>query len=279
MKIETPRKIAWAIRRHPFLFYFRYFLMSKNFTEKNSDDIGCFNDINEMHDIPIIFFEVNRNIGINSKEDEFERALAIAAYLRNNIKGGKGLGLSSNTTLKNMIDGQGGVCSDFSLIFNIFCFINGIKVKEWGCVDRFYKSRFGHTFNEIYSSKLEKWIAIDCHKGMYFTAYTSTPLSAMELFQYLRSGNSLKYTFISDYVPKSVERTKYVYSKSTMPFIINNYNNSVYDYYLNKFQNVLPAFVINALLILLKLNHHFVFILDNYKKKLLPSPLQKIYRA
>lgn len=279
MKIAPPRKIAWAIRRHPLLFYIRYFLMSKNFTDRNSDEIGCFNDINDMNDIPGIFFEINKNIKVNTKEDEFQRALAIAAYLRNNVKGGKGLGLSSSATLQKMIDGQGGVCSDFSLIFNIFCFINGIKVKEWGCVERLYKGRFGHTFNEIYSSKLDKWIAIDCHKGIYFTAYSSAPLSATELFQYLRSGNSLKYTCITDYVPKSIERTKDVYCKSTMPFIINNYNNRVNDYYLNKYQNVLPAFVINALLIFLKLNHHFVFILDNYKKKLLPAPLQKIYKA
>lgn len=252
--------------------------MSKNFREKNADNIGCFNDINDINDIPGIYFEINRSIELNSKEGEFEQALVIAAYLRKNFKGGKGLGLSSSVTLEKMINGQGGVCSDFSLIFNIFCFINGIKVKEWGCVDRLYKSRFGHTFNEIYSSKLEKWIAVDCHKGIYFTAYTSTPLSAMELFQYLRSGNSLKYKSISDYVPKSIERTYSVYSKSTMPFIIDNYNNRINDHYLNKFQNVLPAFVINALLILLKLNHRFVFILDNYKQKLLPSQLQKIYK-
>ncbi len=31
-----------------------------------------------------------------------------------------------------MINGEGGVCSDFSQIYSNFCVINDIKVKEWG---------------------------------------------------------------------------------------------------------------------------------------------------
>ena len=278
MKTTLKQKIVWGIRRHPLLFYIRYILMSRNNKAINSDGIGCFNDINEMASVPLIFFEVNKLIQLKPEADEFEKALDIAAYLRNNVKGGTGIGLSSEITLQRMLAGKGGVCSDFSLIFNVFCFINNIKVKEWGCVDRFYQSQYGHTFNEVYSSKFQKWIAIDCHKGLYFTAITPTPLSALEVFQYLRYGKSLEYNFISAYVPKSVSRLKDVYGKTTMPFVIDNYNNKVNDYYLNKYQKLIPPFLINAMLILFRLNHHFVFILDNYKKRLLPLPLQKMYR-
>jgi hypothetical protein len=40
--------------------------------------------------------------------------------LRNNIKGGTGLGKSSKPPLQKMINGEGGVCSDFAQVYNNF---------------------------------------------------------------------------------------------------------------------------------------------------------------
>ncbi|HMK06393.1 MAG TPA: hypothetical protein VK476_02620 [Flavobacterium sp.] len=274
MKLLT--KKYWNLKRHPFFYYVRYILLSRNHHEKNAENIGCLNDINNIEDVPALYFEVNTQINVTPKMGTFEKALEIGAFLRNTIKGGPGLGLSSDKTLEKMLAGNGGVCSDFSQIFNLFCFINSIKVKEWGCVDRLYDSRFGHAFNEIYSTEHQKWIAIDIHKGIYFTAVDGKPLSTIELFKNLRNGKELQFTFISDYQPNDMRRIHSVYSKSTLPFVISNYKNKENDYFLNKYHDVFPSFLINFMLILLRKNHNFVFVMDNYKVKLLPKSIQSM---
>ena len=43
-----------------------------------------------------------------------------------------GLSVPSEEALKIMLAGKGGVCSDMVQIFNNFCVINDIKVREWG---------------------------------------------------------------------------------------------------------------------------------------------------
>lgn len=268
MKNLIKNKVSKIITRHPILYYIRYLLISKNHNQKCSDNIGCFNDSNSIEDVPLLFFEINKKINLPSSLDEFDKAILIANYLNKNSKAGQGLGLSSKITLEKLINGKGGVCSDFSLLFSVFCLINNIKVKEWGCTDKLYKSEFGHSFNEIYSTKQSKWIAIDSQKGIYFINNQMTPLSTIELFEYLRLGNDLEYILFSVYNPKNIVRLNSVYSKITIPFIINNYNLKINDYYLDKYQNKYPLLLINILLILKRKNHNFIFILDNYKKRL-----------
>src|SRR6476620_9562432 len=200
----TLRRIIF---RHPLVYYSRYILLSKNCKVKSVDGVGCFNDVNNIDDVPKVYFEINSKIGLAPDADELEKALAIGTYLRMNIKGGHGLGLSSEETLTKMLAGIGGVCSDFSQIFNIFCFINGIKVKEWGCIDRFYKSQFGHSFNEIYSQKEQKWIAIDIHKSILFRdSEAKTLLSSVELFGHLRKNKKVEHVFFSGYMPEEIGR-------------------------------------------------------------------------
>lgn len=268
-------KISKLIFRHPILYYVRYLLLSKNNREGCADQIGCFNDVNKLQDIPQLYFDVNAEMKIDQTADDFEKAIAIGRYLRMRIAGGTGLGLTSEKTLQHMLDGKGGVCSDFSQIFSIFCFINQIKVKEWGCIDRFYKSRFGHSFNEIYASQHAKWIAIDIHKGIYFNDAEGRTLSAIELFDYLRKGNPLQYTLFSDYIPKKIDRIPCVYSKSTIPFLVSNYKSGVNDYFMKRFRKF-PPFMVNAIMILYRKNHDFVFVMDNYKMKLLPKPIRNL---
>lgn len=270
------KKIAKKFLRHPLLYYVRYLLLSKNNPVKNHDIIGCLNDINDLKDVPQLYFEVNSEINLSADADEFEKALQIGRFLRHRIAGGPGLGLSSDKTLEQMLAGKGGVCSDFTQVFNTFCFINHIKVREWGCVDRLYKSQFGHAFNEIYSTSFKKWIALDIHKAIYFPATEKgIPLSTIELFQSLRNGEELQFTLYSEYVPKNLERIRSVYSKSTVPFLVSGYRSKVNDYFLNKF-NMFPPFMINMIMILFRKNQHFIFVMDNYKVKLLPKYLQNL---
>lgn len=253
------------------LYYIRFVLICKNHKGKVCD-LPSFNDFNRKEDVHPLFYQVNAEIPFLRTADEFEKATAIATYLRDHIKGGRGLGLSSNKTLELMLDGKGGVCSDFSQIFNVFCLVNDIKIREWGSVEKFYNPHLGHTFNEIYSSTLKKWVLLDTRKNIYFKASDDAiPMSVVELFTYLKEGNLLKPYYFSDYVCKNMHRIGKTYSKDTIAFVISNYDNKVYDKFLNKFQDRFPSFFINALLILLRKNYNFIFVFDNYKAKLLPS--------
>ena len=275
MKIVL-KKIAKFFNRHPFAYFVRYLLLSQNAKENNLGDLGCFNEFNSLASIPPLYFEINTKIGIDPMLNEYDKAIQIGTYLRNSMKGGPGIGLSSQKTLEIMVANKGGVCSDFSQIFNIFCFINGIKVKEWGCIDRFYKSEFGHSFNEIYVTVLQKWVAIDIHKGFVFSNELNSKLSVVEMFTTLRASNPVNFAHYSSYVSPDIERTSKVYSSKTIPFIISNNRIDVTDYYFNKFQNSISPLFINAIILALRKNHKFIFVMDNYKLKLLPESIQKL---
>lgn len=269
--MDLKNKIKFLLKRHPVFFYVRYILIGKNIRNEEVATLGCFNDSNNLEDLPAIFFEFNNKFDLGDATDEFDKAIKIATYLRANLKGGTALSLSSSQTMQQMIAGKGGVCGDFSQIFSIFCFINDIKVKEWHCVDSLYKPKYGHTFNEIYSSKLNKWIAFDSHKNIYFAKDTDeTPLSCVELFTTLRIGEKIKFIIFSSYQLKNFERLPLVYAANSIPYIIGNYNNKTIDYYLDKYEKKYPPFIVNFILILLKKNYNFIFAMDNYKKLLFP---------
>ena len=259
------------------MFYTRYALLSKNSNDKNIDTIACFNDANTLDSIPKLYFEVNVKINIDKNQDEFDKALTIAKYLRSEIKGGGGLGLSSAKTLEMMLAGKGGVCSDFAQIFSIFCFINDIRVREWGCVDRFYKTQFGHSFNEIYATQQQKWIAIDMHKAIIFEDVAhNNYFAAIDLFEDLRNGNPLHYKHYSDFRTGEHDRIETIYSKGAIPFLIENKNTATVDHYYNKYQESMPIIMINIMLLLAGKSQHFIFVLDNYKEKLLPEYFQNL---
>ena len=262
------KKMMLALKRHPLLYLIRYLLLSKNCKDENADAIGCYNDSNSVSSVPKLYFEINEKIKLDGAADELKKAMTIGIFLRNAIKVGPGIGLSSEKTLQKMMTGYGGVCSDFSQIFNVFCLINDIRVKEWGCIDHFYKTKFGHSFNEIYSTKLKKWIAIDIHKGLVFKDENENYLSTIELFTSLRNGKKIEYFHYSDYVSRKPERIPLVYNAITIPFIIDNKKSSEVDYYLDKFNNKFSTIVINAMLILTRKTQRFIFVLDNYKSKL-----------
>lgn len=271
------KKLAHPIKRHPLIYFLRYLLLSKNNHGKNIDNLGCFNNTNTVDAVPKLFLEINTKIKIDVNEDELDQAISIGAFLRSSIKGGVGIGLSSGKTLEKMLAGEGGVCSDFSQIFNVFCLINGILVKEWGSVDCLYKTKFGHSFNEIYSTKHQKWIAIDIHKGIIFEDTANhTFFSVVGLFNDLRQGNSLQVKHYSDYIPNKPERISMVYALKNIPFLIDNKESAIVDFYFTKYQNLMPNVIINALLVLLRKNQTFIFVLDDYKMKLLPKYFQNL---
>ena len=268
--LAISKKIKWLLTRHPMLFYIRFAMICRNHKGR-SEDLPTFNDINKKDDVAPVYFEINSQIPFEHGMDGFEKTLLMSNWLRHRIKGGRGLGVASDQALRMMLAGEGGICSDYSQMLNVFCLVNDIRVREWGTVEKFYNPMHGHNYNEVYSEKFGKWIAIDFQKNLWFhKANEKTPLSVIELFNYLRQGNDVCYEYFSDWRCIDMWKIGKTYSKNSIPFLIVNYNNKVYDHYLNKYKR-LPPFVVNAMLILLGKNYKFLFVLDNYNTKLFGS--------
>ena len=262
------KKLKRALARHPLLFYIRFALICRNL--KAGEALPEFGELNKKEDVPPKFLEISREMKLDPSDDSLERALEISRFIRRNVQGGPGIGLSSQKTLEKMFNQKAGICSDYAQIFNVFCLANDIRVREWGCVETFYKPVYGHSFSEVYSEKLDKWVMLDVGKNLYFTRQDGTePLSVVELFQYLRDGNPLKYVHFSDYICSDMFKIHLTYSAMMAPFIVENYDNRLYDEYLDRYDSRYPSFVINALMILREINYRFAFPLDDYRKMLM----------
>lgn len=265
------KKIRWTIKRHPFLYYARFKLLSKNV---NKDKLGhyCYNTINKKRNIPKSFTIVNTLIlkgkrGLN----DLETVLELSCWLRTNIKGGRGLSLSSEKALEKMLAGEGGVCSDIAQIFNNFCVVNDIKVREWGITSFPFNSEFGgHAFNEFYSKTLKKWVLIDVSKTiMFYLEGSIVPLSVIELFEYNKLGKPIVFkSFLESNLPNAPLINFYYLNQDRAPFLICNYHNKTYDAYLDKFKALCPVFVIHFWLYLIQKSYYYLFPFNDYKDQL-----------
>lgn len=267
MKIK--KKIIWLIKRHPFLYYSRFKLLSKNAT-KQQTNLDTYNAINKKEDIPKLYHEINAKIfetGIPNTD--LEKAIKIAVWLLKNIKGGRGLSLSSEEVLKIMLDGKGGVCSDIAQVFNNFCVINDIKVKEWGITTiPFNRNYGGHSANEIFSKELNKWVLIDVSKGItIYTENNENPLSIIELYKANKTPAKIFYKSFIDSVKVNMSQIDNYYLNSTAtPFLISNYSNKTYDRFLNIFRPYLPVFIIHFFVFVMNKSYHYKFPLNDYRK-------------
>ncbi|MFV8376601.1 transglutaminase-like domain-containing protein [Flavobacterium sp. LB1P71] len=257
------RSLIWYLRRHPLLYEVRFRLLSKNASVHRVENF-CYNNINKTADIPEIYFELNPLIFEKTKGalSDIDKAKKIAIWLRNNTKGGPGLGKSSTLALKKMISGEGGVCSDFSQVFNNFCVINDLKVKEWGLKiqsnDPSIKG--GHAFNEIYSKEFQKWILIDVAKSILFHPINPTiPSSVFDLIQSKKENKEIYFSSFNEKNTLDRKRITALYlTSNSYPFVITNYCNKTYDSYLNKL-NFLPEPMIHGLLFFLGKSYVFEF--------------------
>lgn len=258
------RSFIWYFRRHPLLYKIRFRLLSKR---SSSDCIERFsyNDINKKTDIPKIYHELNSLIfnQLQSEPQDLNKAKHIAAWLRNNIKGGPGLGKSSATALRKMMDGEGGVCSDFSQVFNNFCVINDLKVKEWGLkiLSNDTAISGGHAFNEVYSKELQKWVLIDVSKSiLFYDGNQGIPLSVFEIVQLKKDNKKISFSSFNDQIITENKRINDLYVTSDFSaFVITNYSNKIYDSYLNKL-TFLPESIIHGLLFVMGKSYTFEFL-------------------
>ena len=264
------RSLNWYLRRHPVLYKIRFKLVSKKASCESIENF-CYNDLNKKTDIAPLFFKTNQLIFTDTKEEltVFEKALKIAIWLKNNIKGGPGLGKSSTASLQIMLKGEGGVCSDFSQIYSNFCVINDIKVKEWGIkslsIDKNVSG--GHSFNEVYCPEYNKWIMIDPGKSLlFYQTQNKVPLSTLE---YIDLKKQKKVIIISSIVADETINSQNVNSifleSESLPFVITNYNNKTIDFFLDNL-SFFPESIIHGLLILLGKGYHFEFPIEKPRK-------------
>lgn len=258
------RKISWILKRHSFLYSTRFRLLSRNSSEEGVAS-ETYNDFNKVADIPDIYIDINKKIfkDVHLNTD-LEKAFHIARWLREHIKGGSGLSLPSDLALKAMLDGKGGVCSDISQVFNNFCVINEILVREWGIMRIPFDMKYGgHATNEVFSKELNKWVLIDVSKCITFnTGIESCPLSVIEVF---KCRDNLSYHSFFKEIVDDKQIKNYYFSPSATPFLISRYKNKVYDKFLKKSPSKFPIFIVHFVVYLTGNSYHYKFPLVNYR--------------
>ncbi|WP_400078016.1 transglutaminase domain-containing protein [Winogradskyella sp. R77965] len=262
------KKIIWILKRHPFLYITRFRLLSRNV---NVSDINgySYNVLNKKNDIAQYFYDVNKEIFKDGRpENDSVLVKKICVWLDANIKGGPGLSESSDRALKMMLAGDGGVCSDIAQVFNNFCVINDVLVREWGTTAApFNRNYGGHSFNEVYCSDLSKWVLFDVARSFIFCDEKSTPLSVVELFKLKQLKKPINYkSFVFDKKIEEKSITKNYLNPDIIPFLICDYRNTTYDKFLKFARPYLPVFVIHFFIFSIHQSYHYQFPLNNYKE-------------
>lgn len=262
------RKIQWMFKRHPFLYLVRFRLLSKNANIETIADYS-YNNHNSKDEIPECFYEINSRIFESYKpKTDLDKVKCLSLWLHKHIKKGPGLSVSSDVALKIMLEGKGGVCSDMVQIFNNFCVINDIKVREWGAtLAPFSKNYGGHSFNEVYCKELSKWVLIDPYWGILFFNKLKLPLSVIETYKIIRENISeINYVVIdkNEVLQKENVYKNYL-NPDIAPFLICGYHNKTYDKFLKVTRPYLPVFITHFTVFLLNKSYSYKFPLDNYK--------------
>lgn len=264
----TFKKLSWVFKRHPLLYKTRFKLLSKNTTAEDIQHCS-YNTHNTKEEIPPVFREINQQIFIDfDGGSDFDKIKHLCIWLKNSIKGGPGLSEPSDSALETMLSGKGGVCSDMVQIFNNFCVINDIKVREWGNTRAPYNKFYGgHSFNEVYCESTNKWILIDVYNSLLFFDTKKQPLSVIELYHNLRNGYKVHYEcFNSEYHIHADTVFRNFLDPNTVPFLICNYSNKTYDNYLHKLRPQVPVFAVHFILFVFGMSYEYHFPIDDYKR-------------
>jgi hypothetical protein len=118
----------------------------------------------------------------------------------------------------------------------------------------------GHSFNEIYSKELQKWILLDVAKCIYFYHSDSNlPLSVSELIALKNANKEIKYFKFNAEITADPKRIQELYlAANSFPFLITNYCNKTCDYFLEKL-DFLPVSLIHGILFLSGNSYAFEF--------------------
>jgi hypothetical protein len=243
-----------------------------------------YNDYNSKKDIPEIYLEENRKIQERLMGDTFEKVMQLADYLKANYTGGRGLGLSSEDTLKIMKECKGGVCSDYSQVFINFCILNDIKVREWGTHDTVYENKMGHVFNEVYIPELSKWVCVDVSKCIYFTDIeTGEYLSVKQIVDLNASGlhGKIKINFFlfgKTLIESKLSWVESVYlSPSNLFFLVTRYKIKKIDRMM-KLNRILPIPALHFLMILKNDYYRYMLYINEKNQSIINEKIKPLFK-
>lgn len=276
-------KLYRLFNRSHFLYLVRFFLILIKPSSKLLIN-ESYNDYNSKQDIPEIYLEENRKILPFLRGSTFERAMVLADYLKANYTGGRGLGLSSDETLKIMKECKGGVCSDYSQVFINFCILNDIKVREWGTHDAIYENKMGHVFNEVFVPEMNKWICIDVSKCIYFTdVRTGKLLSVREIIDISAAGlyDNININFFL--AGESLQMTKLNWIKSVylnpanLFFMVSRYRIKKIDRMM-KLNRLLPIPVLHFLMILKNDYYRYMLYINEKNQDVVNNKIKLLFK-
>lgn len=262
------KKIKWTLKRHPFLYLTRFRLLSKN-TSVDAIESCSYNTLNKKTDIPGLYHDINAEIFKNVKpESDLDLIKHLVTWLLDHTNFGPGLSVTSEKALDILLYGKGGVCSDMVQVFNNFCVINDIPVREWGTTSApFNRANGGHSFNEVYIKNFKKWLLIDPSWGGMFYDENNRALSAVELYSLNRTHQPVHYqSFIPNKEIPIEHVNKNYLNPDITPFLICDYRNKTYDRSLRFARPYIPIFIIHFFIYLSGRGYHYKFPLDDYKK-------------
>ncbi len=270
------------LKRHPFFHFFRCFVITRKPSRQIFLD-EAINNYNSKRSIPPSFIAENSKIACPEK-GSFNKAIAIARFMRSSYTGGRGLGYSSAETLAIMKAHQGGVCSDFSQLMINFCVLNDVPVREWSLSEKLYGT-FGHVFNEVYSDELQKWVLLDVGKSFYFIhGQTKQPLSTIEYIDLLTADQGNLVSTVNIFTSEEDETIKQAkivqlsyFNKSHVFFLVSNYRIWLFDQVL-KFRKFSPLPVLHFMLISIGGYYKYHFYINQFNLASTRSQLIRIGR-
>lgn len=262
------KKLKWTLKRHPFLYLTRFRLLSENSSVAAIESCS-YNTLNKKEDMPSLYVDINTKIfKTHTPNSDLELIKQLVTWLLEHTNFGPGLSVPSEKALEILLYKKGGVCSDMVQVFNNFCVINDIPVREWGTTSApFNRANGGHSFNEVYIKELQKWLLIDPSWGGMFYDNDDTALSVIELYELSRSKQAVYYkSFIPNKeIPREHVNKNYLNSDIT-PFLICDYRNNTYDKFLKFARPYVPVFMIHFFVFLSGKGYHYKFPMDDYKK-------------
>jgi hypothetical protein len=118
----------------------------------------------------------------------------------------------------------------------------------------------GHSFNEVYCKELQKWVMIDVAKSiLFYDAKKDIPLSTLEYIHLKKEKKEINIASIyANGIFDNNNADNIFLISNSLPFIITNYDNKTYDYYLDKL-DFFPESIIHGILILIGKSYSFEF--------------------
>ncbi len=140
----------------------------------------------ERHEAPPSFRKVLNELNLDSHQDEWSRAMAIARHLQVRLDGKGPIMAGLEETYGRIVDQGEGYCGDFADVFSALARADGIVTRQWNFSFDGYGGH-GHIFNEIWDGTTGKWRAIDVFNNyLFLDGDTGEPLSALEFRSSLR---------------------------------------------------------------------------------------------